>query len=191
MASLSVITPTIARPSLRRTMHSITSQLGPDDEMIVVADGTYAEVRRACQETPGCRYLSSPRTNQWGNLQRDLGIAQATGTHIAFCDDDDIFQPWAFSTIKSVIEMHPDAMLLFKVQMDGYRAVKHPFLWAEKVIRDGNIPSCGIVVPRRPDLPSWSMSPNAYAADLYFARVCAEFCEVIWREEVIARTRPA
>lgn len=175
---------------MRRTLESIAPQLDRDDEHIVIGDGPLPEARQLCAGYEQCVYLETPhKTNQWGNAQRDLGIENAQGTHIMFCDDDDSLMSWALQTVKAAALSHPNAMFIFKVQVVNYKAIHYPYLWAERIMRKGNIMSCGVVVPNRPDLPKWSMSPNAYAADFYFAQVCAQFCEVKWREEVIARTK--
>jgi glycosyltransferase involved in cell wall biosynthesis len=190
VVSVSVITPTVARPSLRQTLESIVPQLGRGDEIIVISDGKSDIARDICAPYVQCVYLETEPSYVFGNKQRDYGIEKANGTHIAFCDDDDIFLPWALQSIRKAADSHPDAMFIFKVEPNGYKAVHHPHLWVERTIRKGNIMSCGVVVPNRPDLPKWQLSPDEYAADFYFAQQCAQHCEVIWRDEVIARTRP-
>lgn len=190
MISLSVITPTIGRPSLERTLNSIVPQLVPPDEVLVVADGERELARQICEKFKHVRYIETEYKRQWGNPQRDAGISAARTTHLAFCDDDDIFFPWAVEIIKGVASSYPHALLIFKSEANGY-AVPHKYLWHDPMIRKGNIMSCSLVVPVRSDLPLWSQSQDVYAADHYFAQQCAHICEVIWREELIAKTRPS
>ena len=89
--SLSVIVASGGRPTLARTIASITAQLDIHDEMLCIID----------QCAP------------YGHSSRNRMMRFAKGDHLAFCDDDDEYTPDAFQTIRAAIAEHPDAAQIF------------------------------------------------------------------------------
>jgi glycosyltransferase involved in cell wall biosynthesis len=94
---VSVIIPTRNRAELlARAVAGVAAQTHPDIELIVAddSDSTEAVAHNALvlQSVPGARHLTlRPRDPQGsGPAQvRNAGIAAASGTLVAFCDDDD------------------------------------------------------------------------------------------------------
>jgi glycosyltransferase involved in cell wall biosynthesis len=86
---ISVIIPTKDRPDLlQRALRSALAQVGPAFEVIVVDDGEGAGLATvAALGQPGVRAVCSNRRGQVP--ARNLGVAAARGTHVAFLDDDD------------------------------------------------------------------------------------------------------
>jgi len=118
----------------------------------------------------------------WGMRSRDAGIAQATGDWILFMDDDDMFAPNVFDTIRHKLEN--GAWHIFRMT-DGVGRV-----WRVREIMLGNVGTPMFVVPNRPDLPKWA-DHEEYYGDFWFAKSCQELLgEPQWHEETLALVRP-
>lgn len=180
---LTVITPTIARPSLRETLTSIAGQLGAGDEHLVIGDGPQPDAAAMCAEF-GATYLTGPASRGYGMLQRDCGISVATGEYVAFCDDDDVFTPDALATIRAAIGEHPGTPLLFRMATPWLGV-----LWQERVVREGNVGTPMIVTPRYDDIPRWHDDGLLYTGDHRFIKRLTDAHGVAWREEVICIVR--
>lgn len=176
---LTVVTPTVARVSLRGTLASIAPQLEPGDEHIVIGDGPQPAAAAMCAEF-GARYLHGPVSRSYGTVQRDHGIANATGEYIAFCDDDDVFTPDALATVRAAIAEHPGVPLLFRMD-----TLHSGVLWADRVVREGNVGTPMIVTPRYADIPKWHDDGDPYTGDHRFIRRVTDAHSVEWREDVI------
>jgi hypothetical protein len=96
--AITVVTATRNRVDLlRQALHSIASQDCPDLEVIVVDDGSSAAVQHEYDQLfPGLpHYFTLHRATPAGSLgrgsaaARNIGISLATGTYVAFLDDDD------------------------------------------------------------------------------------------------------
>ncbi len=142
--AVSVIVATIGRASLTPALQSLADQpLGPADEVIVVGADTPA-IRD--QVTPfGYQFLGHPPGGNWGYTERVYGIARATGTHLAFLDDDDVFLPGALAAMHAVIEANPDAPILFRMV-----APWGEILWRRPLVREGNVGGGQFVFPNTP-----------------------------------------
>jgi glycosyltransferase involved in cell wall biosynthesis len=93
MEFASVIIPTYNRTRLlRRAIDAVRAATTPDDEIIVVDDGSTYETPRVAAELCGpVRYI---RTENWGaGAARNVGIDAATHDLIAFADSDDEWLP--------------------------------------------------------------------------------------------------
>lgn len=181
---LTVVTPTVARESLRKTLASIAPQLEPGDEHIVIGDGPQPAAAAMCAEF-GARYLCGPVSHSYGTAQRDYGIANASGEYIAFCDDDDVLTPDALATVRAAIAEHPGVPLLFRMSA--------PFLgllWADREVREGNVGTPMLVTPRYADLPKWHDGERPYTADHRFIKRVTDAHGVVWRKEIICIVRP-
>jgi len=91
---------------------SIAAQTAPPLEVIVVDDGSRSEERdniaRICAEAgPLVRAMHLPR-NRGVCVARNLGIARAAGTHIAFLDCDDTWVPDKLEKQVAFLSEHPD-----------------------------------------------------------------------------------
>lgn len=96
MAAFSVIVPTAGRRTLRYTLESISPQLQPGDELIVVCN----------------------RDGDFGNRARNSGIERARGTHIVFLDDDDEWTPDALARMRRFADQHPDRVGIFRFRSE-------------------------------------------------------------------------
>ena len=182
--TLTVITPTIGRASLRGTLASIAPQLRAGDEHLVIGDGPQPDAAAVCSEF-GASYCDGPASRTYGTLQRDYGIGLARGDYVAFCDDDDVFVPGALDVVRAAIAEHPGVPLIFRMDT--------PFLgvlWADREVREGNVGTPMIVTPRCPAMPRWNDGWPAYTADYRFIKRVTDAASVVWREEVICIVRP-
>jgi len=161
MARISVVIPTIGRASLAAAKASCVEA----DEIIVVEDAT----------------------GDHGYTARTRGMAQATGTHIVFMDDDDVFLPGAFDLFR---EHACDVPVIFR--MDHYA---HGILWREPVLEFGNVSTQMFMVPNVPEkFGVWAPHMPGFqepGGDYTFLAGCVEkMGGPVWREEVVAKLRP-
>jgi glycosyltransferase involved in cell wall biosynthesis len=96
--TFSVIVPTKGRPTLANALASVTSQLAPGDEIIVV-----------CNDD-----------NDFGNAARNSAIERARGTHLVFLDDDDEYVQGAFAAMRKFATDHPNRVGFFKVILGSW-----------------------------------------------------------------------
>jgi len=183
--TLSLIVPTIGRPSLVRLIGEVLPQLGPDDELLIVGDGKQPEARKAADGLdPRVKYSEHGPTRNWGHSQRNWIMPQARGSHILFLDDDDRCAPKAFAEMRAELARRPDHPHLFRSL--------HPVwghFWVTKEIRVGNVSTQQIVVPNVPArLGAWG---DRYEGDFDFIRSTVALypgrdADVIWCERVVS-----
>jgi len=186
MAWLSVIVPTIGRPTLARMVESVTD---PSVEIVVVADTHRNDVR---EELKAVRRLVNQRVvwlnhdagyHCWGHPQRQLGMAHASGRWLMFSQDDNVLVPGALDRIRRVIARQPHPRpLLF--QVDNWAA---GVVWKEPVLAERNVDADCIVVPADPErLGTWG---ERFNGDFDFiADTCAKWREVGFCQTIIARS---
>lgn len=89
--TFSIIVPTSGRPTLASALESVTCQIAPGDEILVV-----------CNDD-----------NDFGNAARNDAIERARGSHLIFLDDDDEYLPGALASMRRLAAQHPDRVVLF------------------------------------------------------------------------------
>lgn len=185
--TLSIIIPTIGRPTLKQTLDSIRSQqLTDGDEIILVQDGPEkAATRHVFEESrlPG-KYLGLDRHyGDIGGTPRNRGIAEAGGEYLAFIDDDDRYTSGAFDRIRRGAKAHPKRPMLFRMERPGWA----PTLWRDKTVRVGNVSTQMFVVPNDPQrLGTWGTQD---AGDLAF--VCTTLAKypsgaIVWIPDIVS-----
>lgn len=156
MSKISYIIPSINRPSLHDTIASI--DVWPGDEVLVEFD--------------------IPRSNRWGNDQRNKAMERATGDFLAFIDDDDTYVPEHRWLMDEAMTWDPDSLHLFKMQYPSGKT-----LWETTELVPGNVGSPMILVPNNKEkLFYWKDGRNM--ADFIF--VDHWLGEVVWHNDVIA-----
>lgn len=170
--TLSIIVPTRGRKTLERTLRSISGQLQPGDEVIVLRD----------------------ETGDSGDSARMSGMERARGSHLAFMDDDDVYRPGALEMMRRFARDHPGRIGIFKMQ--------HPVgttHWrdGEPVLRYANVSTQNFLIPNLPGrLGRWTDRPprpggGVYDGDYAFiARTVELQGEPLFVDEVTVLARP-
>lgn len=103
----SIIIPVYnATETLRTAANSILQQSVSDLELLLVDDGSRDGSAELCRELaaedPRVRVFSQPN----GGIcsARNLGLEQARGEYVGFCDDDDLYLPRALETARRLID---------------------------------------------------------------------------------------
>ena len=180
MTRLSIIVPTIGRLTLGATVRSLVEQPLQEGDEIIVVGGCARPLARFANHP--VRHLASPVGKNWGCLERTTGIGAASGTHLAFIDDDDIWLPGARAAIDEALREHSEQPLLFRMR---YRRTGRE-LWSEPVLRMGNVSTQMMVLPNDPSkLGRWGAR---YEGDYDFlASMRWPVESIIWRDRVIAQ----
>jgi hypothetical protein len=120
-----------------------------------------------------------------GGAQRTHGLTIATGTHIAFLDDDDVYAPGAIGTMRRWAGELP---VLFRMQ--------HPtlgLLWRRPQLHYGNVSMQMFLTPRdHGKLGRFHpYAPDGHGCDFTFITgTVSRFGGVVWRKEVVALMGP-
>jgi hypothetical protein len=158
---LSIILPTSGRETLGRTLASVTPQLAPGDELILLRDAS----------------------GDWGHTPRQEAMGRAKGDYLLFMDDDDIYTEGALDAVRAALAENPGRPHVFRMRRVG---PANDVLPAERVVRLGNVSTQMMVVPNdTARLGAWG---RRYEGDFDFlASTLAKYPpdSLVWRDEVI------
>jgi len=182
---VSVIIPTIGRETLQRALDSVADA----DEIILVHD-TDNKVRVATYSAgENCVdvVLSAMQGGDHGYPARMIGMRYASGTHLAFLDDDDVYLPGAIDAMR---ERACDVPVIFRM-----RHPEHGVLWRTPVLQFANVGTPMFLVPNVPArLGAWAAHAPALpepGGDYTFISGCVErMGQPEWDERVVAEVRP-
>ena len=112
-SAISAIIPTYNRASLiSRAINSVLVQLEPEDELIVVDDGSNDDTAEMVSRYgPKVKYIRT--INQGAGAARNRGIREATRPLIAFLDSDDEWLPEHLHLLRQVMRSRPDLLFCF------------------------------------------------------------------------------
>jgi glycosyltransferase involved in cell wall biosynthesis len=169
---LSIIVATQGRKTLKRTLRSISRQLEPGDEVLVLCDDS----------------------GDAGDTARMKAMPRARGTHLAFIDDDDVYAPGALEKMRRFARENPGRIGIFKMRhavgTTHWRA-------GEPVLRYANVSTQTFLVPNVPEkLGRWQAGRHRpgggeYAGDYVFITETAELQgEPVFVDEVTVHARP-
>jgi glycosyltransferase involved in cell wall biosynthesis len=106
-----VVTCYNAEATLADALASIIAQALPPHEVIIVDDGsTDGSIAVARSMLPSATIIE--QENQGVSAARNTGLASATGTAIAFLDDDDIWHPAKLQRQALILERYPQLDLI-------------------------------------------------------------------------------
>lgn len=189
MISLTVITPTVGRGTLPRTVVSVIDAgfVKGTDQFIISVDGHehLLDVKDMLPiDSRWIDFTAVHHSGDWGNTPRNHAISRATGDYIVYVDDDDVLLPGAFETIRDALEDNPGRPHMFRFQ-----AVGGALVWRRKVIEEGMVGGHCFVPPNDQRLSPWGIG---YCGDFEHIRDTLKNHDSppIWREEVIAKCRP-
>lgn len=153
MTTLSVLIPTLGRTSLGRAVQSVLMQLGPEDELIVVADGPSNPARRTMLDAwdKRARYVETHPTRIWGAYQYDIGASMARGDFLVHLPDDDYMAVGAIEKIRERVSKLPPGVHVFSF-LEEHSGGKIFYGRMEA----GEVSGNQIVVPRLPHRAVWS-----------------------------------
>ena len=177
--SFTIITPTKGRATLARTLRS--AALGPYDEWLVIADGPQPQAREIVEamDDTGIRYIEGPKTGDYGNARRQMGMEMAAGDYLLFIDDDDEYVPGALKTIRPLLNGYP---FVFRAERNG------GIIWQIRAAFPGNVCAAMLAAPNfQHMLGYWG---TGYAADAEFIKETVELWgieNVVWSGDVIVR----
>ena len=181
--SITVITPTIGRASLRTMLEQLGPQLGEGDECLVLGDGPQPAAGHivAGIANPRVQYIEHPEVRNWGNPQRNAAITRAKGDLLMFVDDDDQVLRDGVETIRRIGAEHPGRPLMFRIRH------MESLIWRTPVVEYANVSGQMFIAPNVPTrVGRWS---DAYGADFdYITSTLALYSEganaLVWREEI-------
>lgn len=194
--SISVIIPTLGRPTLLRAIGSVRQQLGEHDEVLVIGDRFIPDVATTDSRVQPLGDFSS-LPSQYGNRQRNLGHATAAGDLLCYLDDDD----WHAADSLGMIRRAAEACRVLHGELRPmiFRAIgwNGRTVWRDQVLRRRNVGTCMIVLPNvRQKLAEWpvddsvppgGVSPRETDFD-FIAETIALWggpSSIVWRPEVI------
>lgn len=174
-----MILPTIGRETLSAALDSCSDA----DEVVLVIDGGWEPQEPFSENVRVLRVDGRDR----GYTARTAGMAAATGTHLAFLDDDDVYAAGALDVMRAAACDWP---VIFRMD-DPY----HGVIWRKPELSFGNVGTPMILVPNDPArLGVWEpFAPELESpgGDFSFISGCVEkMGGPVWRDEIVAVVRP-
>lgn len=186
--TLSLIIPTIGRPTLARCLLSVRDQdWRPGDEILLVGDGPQPVARAFWEQLdlPG-RFVEVPGPyHDWGHTPRNRAIPQARGEYLMALDDDDELTPGAVAVVRAALAENPGRPHLFRM----HQCFNGATVWRDREVREGNVGTPMFVTPAG----RVGRYEPRYGGDYDFIRGTVALYPpgaLVWREEVICRVRP-
>lgn len=153
---ISVVIPSLGRPSLPKTLASLRPQVHEGDQAIVVFDGMPDKflLRDIQFYAPTVMIHEAGPSNDWGATPRTIGQNVASGDLLLWMDDDDWYEPHALSTLRSHYAEGRQSITIFG--MTGVPATE---------IKLGKIGTQMFAIPRSLNLGKWG---SEYTGDYDF-----------------------
>lgn len=89
---------------LREALSSVIPQLNRHDEVIVVDDGSTANILAVIPDSE-CQVRCVRQSNAGPAEARNRGLLDARGDYIAFLDSDDLWFPWTLDVFRTVLSV--------------------------------------------------------------------------------------
>jgi glycosyltransferase involved in cell wall biosynthesis len=198
MPPVSVIVPTHnGERFLHEALVAIAHQTYPDIELIVVDDGSdddSAAVAAAFLDEFPCGQLVRRPVASGVATARNLGVARASGSLLAFCDQDDVWLPDKLERQLSYLDDHSEVAIVLVRQepfLDGIESLPG-WLLPDRVFGDlGGVLPCTALIRREAFTVVGEFDPEKSGSDdfdwLLRARHCGLGVSVL--PEVLVRRR--
>lgn len=140
---VSVIIPTYNRAaSVVEAIDSVLNQTMQDFELIVINDGSTDDTETKLEPyMDKIVYLKTENQGMAG--ARNHGMLLARGEHIAYLDDDDLYQPYKLEIQLAILEQHPEISLVYSefsgFDNDGYFDEWHLKTYHSSAYRRGRL----------------------------------------------------
>jgi glycosyltransferase involved in cell wall biosynthesis len=110
--TFSIITPTILRPSLRETCHSIETQSYTEWEHIVIIDlpavnDHQRQFVRSLEHPSRRIFYCGVQHGDFGNTCRNAAFEFSRGEYLMYLDDDDIYYPECLAEVRKACVDNP------------------------------------------------------------------------------------
>jgi glycosyltransferase involved in cell wall biosynthesis len=205
---VSVVIPFLnAEAFLEEAIGSVLTQTYRRCELLLVDDGSddgSPEIARAYADRHAdqIRYLHHPlRQNRGTSASRNLGIREASGSHIAFLDADDVWLPRKLERQLTIMGAHREAAMVYgkteywyswtgkpsdarrdRVQdhwMEGDVLVQPPALLTSYLTRRAAVPAvCSLLVRRDAVMEVGGFEEafrGLYEDQVFYAKICLEY----------------
>ena len=140
------------------------------------------DAERPPRRPAGCVVHAVGPTSDWGATQRNLGMKVATGSHLAFMDDDDVYVRGAGAVIRRAIEADPTHVHVFSMR-NRDQVVSGP-------VASGFISTQMFVVPREP-VAAWPSTTGGGEDHMFISETLRlRGDEPVFHPDIIARIRP-
>lgn len=189
--TLTIAIPTIGRPSLYSTLHSVlTGGIGKGDQVFVVGDGKQPEaeriVRNFTDRMPVAYWEMPANRKSPGHPARNFVLKRTATSHFMTIDDDDVYVPGSLSKVKLDAAKNDGKILIYKMR-GVLRGQPYEELWRVPQVSIGNVGTPMIVVPNdQAKLGTWG---DCYEGDFDFFESTARNYgheNIVWLEDVIA-----
>ena len=114
MPTVSLIVPVYkTEDKVERCINSILDQTFKDFELILIDDGSPDNCGKICDEYAAKdeRIRVFHKENGGSSSARNVGIKEATGEYICFCDSDDYYEPDIIENLAGVFDEKSDAVV--------------------------------------------------------------------------------
>ena len=120
---VSVITPTRNRAeTLARCIDSVLAQAHTNFELVVVDDGSEDETPDVLARYTDARVRSLRIDHAGVGVARNRGLERATGSVVAYLDDDNLMDPLWLMAVANTFDRHPEISVLYGVRLiDNWR----------------------------------------------------------------------
>ena len=186
--SIALITPTLGRETLERTLESGLSQLAAEDEWLIVGDGPQPHARQVVAERADERiryWEHADAASSYGNAHRNCAMGAAQADYFLFVDDDDVLLDGALDAVRR--EAASGKPLMFRMDYGP----KNCLLWRERIVREANVGGAMFVIPNRSGLfAEWAETARPGMSDFQFITRTLDLWppdSLRWCEDVICR----
>jgi len=164
VATFTIILGTAGRKTLQRTLRSITPQLEPGDELMIVRDDS----------------------GDAGDTPRNEGMPRAAGTHLLFMDDDDVYVRGALAKMRRFADENPGRIGIFRMEY-----TVGPKRWQVPELRNRNVSTQIFCVPNVPGkLGVWEHRGTVHGDYTFIEETARLQGEPVFVDEVTVRVRP-